>query len=180
MPLSVVEYNLISNNRTDVRNEIINLFLLEEPGTGRGELCSQYHYVVDEYDGYQIILHRPATLNKGFDFTVNVNGFFFFKNRRYTHPSHNDIIDVLMDVTLTYSEEEYRKVMEQIHAVFNCEEPNFNEIRNIYFTDCDEIERPIAIIVLAIKWLFIEQDVTYWNWSGRMMLRNKLRDVGLA
>ena len=180
MPLSVVEYNLISNNRIDVRNEIINLFLLEEPGTGRGELCSQYHYVVDEYDGYQIILHRPATLNKGFDFTVNVNGFFFCKNRRYTHPSHNDIIDVLMDVTLTYSEEEYRKVMEQIHAVFNFEEPNFNEIRNIYFTDCDEIERPIAIIVLAIKWLFIEQDVTYWNWSGRMMLRNKLRDVGLA
>jgi len=43
-----------------------------------------------------------------------------------------------------------------------------------------EVERPIAIILLAIKWLFIEQDITYWNWSGRNMLMNSLKDKELV
>lgn len=180
MSFNIIEYELVSNNRSDVRNEIVNLFLLETPGVGTKELCSKYHYVVENYDGYQIVLQRPAVLNKGFDFTVNINGMYFKNNRRYTNPSHDDIINVLMDVTLTYTEDEYRKVIDQIHAVFDCKKPNLDTISDIYFFDHDEVKRPIAIIVLAIKWLFIEQDVTYWNWSGRFMLKNKLREVGLA
>lgn len=180
MPLHIIEYELISNNRTDVRNEIINLFLLEKPGAGKKELSSKYHYIVEHYDKYQIVLQRPALLNKGFDFTVNINGMYFKNNKRYTYPRHNDIINILSDVTLTYTEDEYRKVIEQIHAVFDCKQPNLNSIKDIYFCDYNEVKRPIAIIVLAIKWLFIEQDVTYWNWSGRYMLKTKLREVGLA
>ena len=38
----------------------------------------------------------------------------------------------------------------------------------------------ILIILLAIKWLFIEQDITYWNWSGRNMLYNHLIEMGLV
>lgn len=32
---------------------------------------------------------------------------------------------------------------------------------------------------LAIKWLWIEQDVTYWNFSGRAMLYQSLKEQGL-
>jgi len=29
---------------------------------------------------------------------------------------------------------------------------------------------PIDLILGVVKWLFIEQDVRYWNYSGRAML----------
>lgn len=115
MALHNIEYNLQSDNRTGIRIEVAKLFTLEESGIGKGENCSKYHYIVEHYGEYSIVLKRPTGLNKGFD-----------------------------------------------------------------FTDGDGILRPIAIILLAIKWLFIEQDITYWNWSGRNMLYNQLIEMGLV
>lgn len=54
----------------------------------------------------------------------------------------------------------------QINNIYNCIEYNFSEISHMNFIDGDGTERTIAIILLEIKWLFIEQDITYWNWSG--------------
>lgn len=72
--MSFVEtsFQLVSTNRTDVRKEVINRFLLEEPGTGKGDDCSKYWYTVEAIQGYSVLLKRPVPLNKGFDFTVNV------------------------------------------------------------------------------------------------------------
>ena len=39
---------------------------------------------------------------------------------------------------------------------------------------------PVDHIVKVIKWLFIEQDITYWNTSGRSMLMNHLLEQDLA
>ena len=36
---------------------------------------------------------------------------------------------------------------------------------------------PVDMICRCIKWLFIEQDITYWNWSGRNMLYNGIRSI---
>ena len=36
---------------------------------------------------------------------------------------------------------------------------------------------PVDMICKCIKWLFIEQDITYWNWSGRNMLYNGIKNV---
>ena len=46
MALHNIEYNLQSDNRTDIRIEVAKLFTLEEPGIGKGENCSKYHYIV--------------------------------------------------------------------------------------------------------------------------------------
>ena len=35
-------------------------------------------------------------------------------------------------------------------------------------------------ILKLVKWLFLEQDVTYWNYSGRAMLYQSLKGNGLV
>lgn len=179
MALHNIEYNLQSDNRTGIRIEVAKLFTLEEPGIGKGENCSKYHYIVEHYGEYSIVLKRPTGLNKDFDFTVNISGMYFKKNRRYSNPSHNDIFKVLNYVKNNY-EREYDIVAKQIINIFQINEYSFKVLENVVFPDGDGILRPIAIILLAIKWLFIEQDITYWNWSGRNMLYNHLIEMGLV
>ena len=46
--------------------------------------------------------------------------------------------------------------------------------------DYENKKQPIAIILLAIKWLFISEDISYWNWSGRNMFMDNLKENSLA
>jgi len=102
MPITETEYALRAESRADIRKEVIELFLLEKPGTGSGDDCSKYRYIVESIPGYSIKLKRPVPLNKGFDFTVNVEGLYFKKNRRYNNPSHRDIKAALIQVRDAY------------------------------------------------------------------------------
>lgn len=178
MALHNIEYSLKSNNRTDIREEVAHLFVSEEPGTGKGENCSKYHYTIEHYNEYSIVIKRPTGLNKGFDFTVNIHGMYFKRNRRYNTPAHNDIFQALEYVKINYVKE-YDKVMLQINNIFQVKDYSFEGLEDIVFPDGDGEFRPVAIILLAIKWLFIEQDITYWNWSGKNMLYNCLKEMRL-
>lgn len=179
MPTHEVTYRLISTDRTSIRKELVELFIQEEPGTGKEELASRYNYNVEIVDDSSIIIKRPAGLNKGFDFTVNVDNFYFRgTRRRHKNPSHNDIFCALEYAKNNYPED-YEKVIVQIKHIYNCEEYDYSEIGNVTFVDGDGNERKITIILSAIKWLFIEQDITYWNWSGRRMLMSGLEEKGL-
>lgn len=90
-------FKLPEGNRRIKRHAIIKCFLDEEPGTGNGKNASRYKYYVENYKEYKIFLKRPTQLNKGFDFTVNIEGLYFKKNRKYSNPSHQDIINALAE-----------------------------------------------------------------------------------
>ena len=179
MPTTYVQHTLQANNRSDIRKELVTLLLQEQPGTGAGINASRYRYTVDTFNNYSIVLNRPAGLNKGFDFTVNIQGMSFKKQRTYSNPSHQDIIDVLQSVK-SANPTQYQNVSLEIRNIYNCVSPNFQNISGITFLDHTNTPRPIEIILLAIKWLFIEQDITYWNWSGRNMLFSSLQNLGLV
>lgn len=164
-----VNFTLPPGNRAIKRKELITKMLEEDCGTGRGDKCSRYTYFVESYGEYGIYLKRPTQLNKGFDFTVNVSGMWFKKNRRYSNPSHQDIFNALLGCQTSYPNE-YAKVKTAITKIYNCEEVDLSVPLNAYFLDYEGIERPIEIILLSIKWLFMEQDCAYWNYSGREML----------
>ena len=179
MPTTYVQHTLQANNRADIRKELVTLLLQEQPGTGAGVNASRYRYTVDTFNNYSIVLNRPAGLNKGFDFTVNIQGMSFKKQRTYSNPSHQDIIDVLQSVK-SANPTQYQNVSLEIRNIYNCVSPNFQNISGIAFLDHTNTPRPIEIILLAIRWLFIEQDITYWNWSGRNMLFSSLQNLGLV
>ncbi len=178
MPTYFVDYELPVTNRRQMREDLISCFLNEIAGTGRNDNASRYQYNVEQYGDYGIYLRRPTQLNKGFDFTVNVAGMYFKKNIRYSHPSHQDIFDALTYCLNEYPQE-YNLVREAIIDLYNCIDTDLSQI-NAYFCDYEGTEHPIQVILLAIKWLFMEQDCAYWNYSGRRMLFDGLNELGLA
>ncbi len=177
MPTHICNYKLPDGNRQQKRQALISCFLNEEPGSGRGDNASRYQYNVESYGDYGIFLKRPTQLNKGFDFTVNIQGMYFKKNRRYSNPSHNDIFTALI-CCKNECPNEYGAVKEAIISIYECNDIDLSHI-NAYFFDCEGLTRPIQIILLAIKWLFMEQDCAYWNYSGRRMLFEGLADRNL-
>ena len=123
--INIEELN-IGNTRKEYRDNIIILFLNEEPGTGRGANTSKYRYITKTLpDGHQVCLHRPAQFNNGFDFTINVSGIDFNSDipdkRATTRPSHGHIIDDLIN-KLAENEDLYESLFEQIEKLYNCEE----------------------------------------------------------
>ncbi|MCX2717476.1 hypothetical protein OQH61_06990 [Helicobacter sp. MIT 21-1697] len=178
-----IEYSLKANTREEIRKELVCLFLQEKSGWDFDEGKSTYKYIVERIEQYVIYLQRPAPLNKGFDFIVNVENMYFKLNdsRRHRNPSHKDIVYILMIYKQSFARE-YSKIQELIKRIFLCE--NFNIAKEVQdlspFVNYDGEAIPIAVILCCIKWLFIEQDVTYWNWSGRSMLFNHLQESGLV
>ena len=150
-------FKLPEGNRRIKRHAIIKCFLDEE---------------------YKIFLKRPTQLNKGFDFTVNIEGLYFKKNRKYSNPSHQDIINALAECK-NNSNDKYSTVKQAIEDLYNCKNTDLSKIE-AYFYDFNGKKHPIQIILLAIKWLFMEQDCAYWNYSGRKMLFSALVESNLV
>ncbi len=177
MPTYIRDMQIVHGDRQQIRRSVIEAFLQEEPGNGTGELTSRYQYNVEQYDKYAIYLKRPTQLNKGFDFTVNISGLAFKKERRYSKPSHDDVMNALI-CCRDKDAGEYEKVAVAINQIFRCEYADLSKM-NAGFYDYKQQSHPIQIILLAIRWLFIEQDCAYWNYSGRQMLYNALMSKGL-
>ncbi len=71
----------------------------------------------------------------------------------------------------------YTSVRDALVNIYNCQPYVQNSVQGLFFTDYDGANHPIEIILLAVKWLFIEQDIRYWNWSGRDMLWSGIKDI---
>ena len=153
--ITIHTVTIIEKTRADYRRTLTEMFLSEAPGAAG--IPTKYEYNVETDNAGNIIyLKRPTNLNKGFDFEVRVSNMRFKhinKNGRISYsnrPSHDIIIDDLA---------EKKAVDGQIWGGFS--------FRSGY---------PVDMICKCIKWLFIEQDITYWNWSGRNMLYNGIKN----
>lgn len=146
-------------------------FLDEQPGTGKGDSCSKYRYLVDVTgEGQVIALYRPARLNKGFDFEVVVEGMKF-GNKGSQRPSHKNLMS---DLTSKRKEpSKFNKLKKLIAKIYDGSHVTNREMRALRF----RYGWPTELTLKVIKWLFIEQDVTYWNWSGRAMLYTAIKKL---
>jgi hypothetical protein len=162
--------HIFPNNRDQIRKDIINIFLNETPGTGKAEKTSRYRYITKSIGVHDIYLSRPAQFNNGFDFTLNVSNINFNPSgRATTRPTHQNILD---DLELKKNAEInlYNKLKIQIDNIYNCEEPTQTK-----FDFCIGLDS--EILLECVKWLFIEQDVTYWNYSGRAMFYGGICEI---
>ncbi len=161
-------------DRNSVRMRVVEKFSKERAGKGKGELASRYTYYVERLtDGRRVYLCRPAALHNGFDFVVCVEGVNFnFNGRKRCNPKHEDI---LADLCAKKAENprEYLKLLHLIEEVYKCKNVGFStgnllQFRAGYSGD---------LILAVLKWLFIEQDIRYWNYSGRDMLWKAIQDI---
>lgn len=154
-------------SRNDVRMRVIEVLLTEAPGTGKGNDASRYIYYVESLrSGQRVYLQRPANLHNGFDFLVCVEGANYAKNgaRKRNYPKHEDLGEDLA-IKKEHNPVMYSYLYKLLKKIYECHDVTEEEINNIYF----DVGLPVDHILKTIKWLFIEQDIRYWNYSGRSM-----------
>lgn len=141
----------------------------------------KYRYYVEKCsDGKRIYLARPTALNKGVDFQVGLEGYCRTRRRtkngkrprRSERPSHPDM---LHDLRLKTREKPRlsKALFRAICDVYDCVEPRL-AIRREPRIKSFSSGLPIEKTLLILKWLFIEQDVTYWLGTGRNMLMHAI------
>ncbi len=153
--------------RNEIRMRVIDELSKEEPGTGRDDLASRYVYYVETLsNGDRVYLQRPANLYNGFDFLVCVENANYAPSgkRRRNFPKHEDI-----NADLVKKKEEnpemYGRLYDLLKSVYECHDVSEEDIASVKFSS----GLPTDHVVKVIKWLFIEQDIRYWNYSGRNM-----------
>ena len=154
-------------NRNEVRMRVINKLSEEIPGTGNNDNASRYIYYVETLsDGSRVYLQRPANLHNGFDFLVCVENTNYAppNMRKRNYPKHEDLHEDLLKKRAE-NKTMYNRLYDILFKVYNCHDVDESEYSNITFSTGLSVEH----IVKTIKWLFIEQDIRYWNYSGRAM-----------
>lgn len=160
------DLSIAENTRKGQRRKVLDAWQEEEEN-------SRYRYNVETCkDGKKVYLLRPTWLNKGLDFQINLEGF---KSKSNEAPKHDDLTGDL-EKKKKESPENYKKLRKAIDEVYGCEEPDeaLKKQSNPKFKS----GLPADAVLKLLKWLFIEQDLTYWNNSGRRMFMNAIRELG--
>lgn len=172
-----ITLNIVATDKASYRKQLIEEFLKEQPGTTKS--VTEYYYFVETLQNNKhIYLKRPTALNKGVDFEVRIEDIQFRYGKHGNiiatgnRPSHDDIKNDLARKKLE-NPIEFDRLKILLDKTYNCQPINDLEYRDYSFTTGHSVE----IIFKALKWLFIEQDVTYWNRSGRAMLYEGLSQL---
>jgi hypothetical protein len=154
-------------SRNEVRMRVINLLSDETPGNGKGSDASKYIYYVEKLNsGNRVYLQRPANLHNSFDFLVCVENTNYAKSgkRKRNYPKHEDLGEDLQNKKIE-NPVMYKKLYILLKKVYDCHDVTDNEMKGIHFSSGLSVDH----VLKTIKWLFIEQDIRYWNYSGRNM-----------
>lgn len=172
-----ITLDITATNKASYRKQLIEEFLKEQPGT-TSSVTEYYYFVETLQNNKRIYLKRPTALNKGVDFEVRVEDIQF-RYGKYgniistgNRPSHNDIRNDL-EQKKSENPKEFYRLKALLDKTYNCQPIDDSEYKEYSFTTGHSVE----IIFKSLKWLFIEQDVTYWNRSGRAMLYEGLSEL---
>ena len=159
IPLNIYVDNI--NNRVVLRAHILNQWITENPN-------SKYRYFVETLaNGNRIYLERPGRLNKGCDFVIFIENHITFNNGNDKPPRHDFITQDLTIKKQNLTLVEWNLLLQAIQSIYNCEP------YHTAFAFCNNLPilgETYELVLKTLRWLFIEQDVTYWSGQGRNML----------
>jgi len=156
------------NNRSDIRDFLLNQWMLEAPST-------KYRYFAETLvNGDRIYLESTGRLNKGCDFVIFIENHILFNNGNDKPPKHDFVLDDLAIKKQTLSAIEYQSFLQSITEIYNCSTINtaLTHVQNHPLNG-----ESYELILKILRWLFIEQDITYWAKSGRQMLFDAIQEV---
>lgn len=162
-----IEWILSGKSRKELRDAAVQKFLEEKGGYWKKGIkhVTRFKYFVEQIsDGRRVFLLRPTFLNKGIDFQVWVEKMDGTEDKR---PSHKNIFEDL-EIKKEENTKDFLLLIKAIDKVWNCEEPE--EILKDIKLNFQKGFSP-ELLLKILKWLFIEQDITYWNYDGRTMLK---------
>ncbi len=170
--LTNIEFSVAGcTTRQQLREKVVSVFLLEVPGEGTGDLASCYNYYVENLaDGRRIFLTRPEWPYYPLDFVVRVEDTDFgSEGYPRNNPKHADILEDLR-AKRSQTPGRYRELYGLVERVFRCEDVPVEEVNLVKF----DYGHPADLILMVLKWMFIEQDIAYWNYSGRHKLMSAI------
>ena len=84
--------------------------------------------------------------------------------------------DIYADLEIKKQENinEFQKVIPIIYEIYDCNDIDISKIsKNLHF----DKGLPIEVVFKLIKWLFVEQDLRYWNYSGRATFLEYMKNL---
>ena len=166
IPLNIYVDNI--NNRVVLRTHILNQWIIENPN-------SKYRYFVETLaNGNRIYLERPGRLNKGCDFVIFIENHITFNNGNDKPPRYDFITQDLTIKKQNLTHVEWNLLLQAIQSIYNCEP------YHTAFAFCNNLPilgETYELVLKTLRWLFIEQDVTYWSGQGRNMLYTHIQNL---
>ena len=164
---SITKYFSNQGPRNELRLRVVDYFSKESPGEGKKDKASRFRYYVETLsDGNRVYLVRPANLHYGFDFQIHVENMNYAQpnKKRNTMPKHDNLHEDLLQKK-EKAPQMYKNLYNLLKKVYECNEITDDEINSLSFS----VGYPVDHVVKIMKWFFIEQDIRYWNYSGRDM-----------
>ena len=156
-------------SRHDIVQKVVNTFISTEfADRGKG---IQFWYPVEKLsNGRQLFIKRPGGLQKwNFDYKVNVEEDFGLG--KGTHRE----ISLDFENKSQENNKKYPKLLEALTKLYECN----NDVDNILKIIPDiessfQTGAKVDILLKVIKWMFIMEDIVYWNFKGRTKLYEHL------
>lgn len=166
IPLIIAVDNI--SEKTELRTFILNQWILENSN-------SKYRYFVENLaNGNRIYLERPGRLNKGCDFIIFIENHILFNNGNDKPPRHDFIADDLAIKKQLLTPAQWTLLLQAIDSIYKCEpfQTAFAKCNNL-----PTIGETYELILKTARWMFIEQDITYWSGLGRNMLYKHILEL---
>jgi len=159
--------------RHEIVRKIINTFIdAESQQRGKG---IKFRYPVENLStDAQLFIFRPGGLNKwNFDFKVEVLEEFGLGKG-----THDEIISDFQNKKQE-NPQKYNALLQAITEVYGCSENDVDLILKNYpdLQTSFQTGAKVEILLKVVKWMFIMEDIVYWNYQGRAMLYNALKEV---
>jgi hypothetical protein len=169
-----------SLSRHEIVQKIINIFISTEyKQRGKGV---QFWYPVEQLpntaalvsDDSQLFILRPGGLRKwNFDFKVNVT-----PDLGLGKGTHEEIASDLRNKKQE-NPREFIRLLEVITEIYNCSESDVDQVLKKYpdMQALFQTGAKVEVFLKVLKWMFIMEDIVYWNYEGRAKLYNYLREI---
>lgn len=162
-----------SLSRPEIVRKVVNIFIdTENLQRGRGV---KFRYPVENLSiNQQLFIFRPGGLNKwNFDFKVEIPG-----ESGLGKGSHDEI---LLDFQNKKREnpQKFNLLLEVLTAIYDCLENDVDRLLENYpsLQTSFQTGAKVEILLKVVKWMFIMEDIVYWNYQGRSMLYNALMNL---
>lgn len=150
-------------NEKQILKQLLDVFLEEEPS-------KNYIYIVEELEDGRVIYIKRPTKRFNFDFEIWVEKW---DGRNDKRPSHDDIIE---DLKAKRQENfsAFKKLWRAIERVYQFEEAD--EVLTSFKLSFKK-GLPLEMLLKILKWMFILEDMYYWNYKRRSKLMEELKKV---
>jgi hypothetical protein len=163
-----------STGRDEIVRRVINIFIdTESQQRGKGV---KFRYPVENLSSVnkQLFIFRPGGLNKwNFDFKVEVS-----EELGLGRGTHNEITSDFRNKKQE-NPQEFSTLLQALTAIYDCSENDIDQLLKIYpsLETSFQTGAKVEILLKVVKWMFIMEDIVYWNYRGRAMLYNALKEV---